>query len=230
MSPETRRTLARLAEPGYQAFQQSLIPGVQNLLGVRLPALHRLAARLAAGDWRRELAEPDQCYEETLLRGLVIGRVSLSLPLAEALGLVEGYLPLIDNWCTCDTFCSCLKLARAQPEACFALAARAAASPQEYTARFGTVLLLRWWATPQALPAVLRVYRGVCCPAFYARMALAWGYAELAAVDFDAVRSAMDAAELDDFTYNKALQKMRESRRITPRQKELCQSCKRVKP
>lgn len=42
-----RAELERLADPAYRAFSSGLLPGVDNLLGVRLPALRRLAGALA---------------------------------------------------------------------------------------------------------------------------------------------------------------------------------------
>ena len=45
LSSQVRRQLQGMAEPGYAAFSASLIPGVQAMLGVRLPRLRALAAR-----------------------------------------------------------------------------------------------------------------------------------------------------------------------------------------
>ena len=53
LSSQVRRQLQGMAEPGYAAFSASLIPGVQAMLGVRLPRLRALAARHP-----RPLAEP----------------------------------------------------------------------------------------------------------------------------------------------------------------------------
>ena len=47
---EIRERLLDLAEPEYQKFSSSLLPGVENVLGVRLPKLRKLAEQLAAKD------------------------------------------------------------------------------------------------------------------------------------------------------------------------------------
>lgn len=49
---EIRERLLALAEPEYQTFSSSLLPGVENVLGVRLPKLRKLAEQLAAKDWK----------------------------------------------------------------------------------------------------------------------------------------------------------------------------------
>ena len=46
-------TLVSMAEPKYRDFSAALLPGVDNLLGVRLPALRKMAAKIAReADWR----------------------------------------------------------------------------------------------------------------------------------------------------------------------------------
>ena len=227
MTEALRRQLAALADPEYRDFQHSLLPGVENYLGVRLPQLHKIAAALARNGWQAEFAAPDETFEECLLRGIVIGR--LNLPKAQLFSQVRAYVPRIKDWCTCDTFCSVLKQVKLYKEDFFNLAADFCRSDDEFSARFGAVLLLRYYSAPETLPAALEAYQTIRCPAFYARMGRAWGYAEFAAVDFTATLAAMRAADLDDDTWNCALQKMRESRRILPEQKELCKQWKRNK-
>ncbi len=55
-------------------FTAALMPGVENVLGIRLPVLRKIARQIAAGDWRTYLAEAEDFYfEERMLQGLVIG-------------------------------------------------------------------------------------------------------------------------------------------------------------
>lgn len=225
MTDQLRARLAALADPGYRAFQQPLLPGVKDMLGVRLPVLQKIAARLAKEGWQAEFAAPDQTFEERMLRGLVLGRLA-GAP-AQILPMVREFLPVIDNWSVCDSFCAGFKMAKIYKEKIFAFAADCAASPAEYTARVGAVLLLWYYAAPEDLPRSLVAYRRLTCPAFYARMAAAWGYAVFAAAGFEQTIAAMQAAGLEDAVWNKALQKMRESRRITPAQKQWCKEHKR---
>lgn len=225
MTDLLRANLAALADPAYRAFQLPLLPGVQNYLGVRLPALQKEAARLAKGGWQAEFAQPDETFEEQMLRGLVLGRLK-GTP-AQILPMVREFLPQIDNWAVCDSFCAGFKMAKIYKEEIFEFAAECAAGSAEYTARAGAVLLLWYYAGADDLPRSLAAYRHLVCPAFYARMAAAWGYSVFAATDFDRTIKAMQAAGLDDAVWNKALQKMRESRRITPAQKEWCRQHKR---
>lgn len=225
MTEMLRARLAAMADLAYRAFQLPLLPGVEHYLGVRLPALQKEAARLAKGGWQAEFAQPDETFEERMLRGLILGRLK-GTP-EKILPMVREFLPQVDNWAVCDSFCAGFKIAKIYKEEIFEFAGECAASSEEYTARAGAVLLLWHYAAPGDLPRSLAAYRRLVCPAFYARMGAAWGYSVFAAVDFDRTIEAMQAAGLEDAVWNKALQKMRESRRITPEQKEWCRQHKR---
>lgn len=47
---QLRERIEALAEPEFQKFSASLIPGVNRLLGVRLPVLRNLAREVAGGE------------------------------------------------------------------------------------------------------------------------------------------------------------------------------------
>ena len=95
-------------------FTAALMPGVENVLGIRLPVLRKIARQIAAGDWRTYLAEAEDFYfEERMLQGLVIGCARCTP--AEKLEHVARFVPKIDNWAVCDCFCWRLKAAERQP-------------------------------------------------------------------------------------------------------------------
>lgn len=225
MTGAVRAALSEAVDPAYRAFQQKLLPGVENYLGVRLPVLQKMARQLAKGDWRTALAAPDETYEERMLRGMVIGAAPVGVE--DRFGLIREFLPAIDNWGVCDSFCAALREAREYKREYIDFVKQYVASDREFEARFAAVLLLWYCAGPGELEESLALYARIRQPALYARMGVAWGYSVFAATDFDRTLAAMKQAALDDFTWNKALQKMRESRRLTPLQKQEAQRLKR---
>lgn len=70
-----RKELKTLEDPTYREFHSSLIPGANNILGVRIPQLRIMAKGLAKKeDWRTFVEATDtQYYEETMLQGMIIG-------------------------------------------------------------------------------------------------------------------------------------------------------------
>ena len=80
MNSELRARLESLADPGYRAFSARLLPVGTPLLGVRLPALRRIARELSRGDWRAYLdGAADGSFEEILLQGMVIGYAEMDM-------------------------------------------------------------------------------------------------------------------------------------------------------
>lgn len=68
-----------MAEETYREFQKKLLPEVRNYAGVRLPALRKLAKRIAKENGKGYLDEvlgrdaELELFEEIMLQGMVIG-------------------------------------------------------------------------------------------------------------------------------------------------------------
>lgn len=52
MDKTIRVQIFELMDEKYQKFASALIPNVNNVVGVRLPELRKLAKIIAKGDWR----------------------------------------------------------------------------------------------------------------------------------------------------------------------------------
>lgn len=52
MEKTIKEKLLDLADDKYQKFAAALLPNIDNVLGVRLPLLRKLAREIAKGDWR----------------------------------------------------------------------------------------------------------------------------------------------------------------------------------
>ena len=104
-----RAHLEGLKDPHLAQFSSGLLPGLTRpILGVRTPQLRTFAKTLAKTDWRDTLTElTADTYEELLLEGLIIAYAATTRE--EQFALVSGFVPKIDNWAVCDTFCNSLK-------------------------------------------------------------------------------------------------------------------------
>ena len=168
-----RRALEEAAEPEYRAFSARLLPRDTQLLGVRLPVLRRLAKALAAGDWRAYLdTARDDSFEERIVQGMTLGLARASL--AEKMPYILRFLPKIDNWSLCDSFCASLKAARTEPDATLALIDRCIGTPEAYTARFAAVQLLMYYMDAAHLDASLAQLERVRAQEDAAQVAVAW--------------------------------------------------------
>lgn len=221
-----KQRLQALAEPDYRVFQAGLLPGVDNLLGVRLPSLRRLARELAREEGAACLSRlTEDSFEETMLQGMVIGclpdRPETVLPLA------ASFVPKITNWSLCDSFCSGFKLAARCPGIVWDFVLPYLSSEEEFAARFGVVMLLFYYVDNDHIDRVLELLGTVEQPGYYARMAVAWALSVCYVRFPEKTLAWLEECRLDDFTYNKALQKAVESRCVTPAQRVLLRSKKR---
>ena len=112
-----REALLGLADEKNAANTDGLITTEHKpVLGVRLPVLRNYAQNIIKirryNEYLNDEAT-DEYLEETLLRGLIIGygTVREKEDIVTALELLDEYLPLIDNWLICDTFCNTFKIA-----------------------------------------------------------------------------------------------------------------------
>ena len=107
---DIKEQLSLLAEPAYRDFSSSLLPVTEHILGVRLPALRKLAKE----NWLENLARCTQdSFEEIMLQGFIIGYAKAPLP--DILEQIAAFLPKINNWSVCDSFCITLKAAGENP-------------------------------------------------------------------------------------------------------------------
>lgn len=209
--------LSPLAEPSYRDFHVRLVPELSagDMLGVRLPALRKLAGQLAAGPDARAILDdrtPDRYYEETIVRGAVIG--AAKLPLTERLQYIADFVPYITNWAICDAFVSGLRFKKAELPAVRAFLAPYLESAEEFPARFGAVMLLRFFVRADCITDTLTALTALPAPGYNAQMAAAWALAECLVKFPDETLAHLKLSMLSPWTYRKTLQKALESRRL----------------
>ena len=220
-----REQLLELTEPKYMKFTSALMPGVENVLGIRLPVLRSIAKEIAAGDWRAYLAEAEDFYfEERMLQGLVIGYARCEP--AEKLAHVARFVPKIDNWAVCDCL-SPKAFAGHKPELLENIR-EWAKSEHVYTCRFGLEMLMTHFLDDDFKPEYLELAADVKLEDYYAKMMVAWFFATALAKQWDAAVVYLQQNRLEPWTHNKTIQKARESYRITAGQKEYLKTLKRT--
>lgn len=209
---QVRTLLLEEQDVGYQAFQYRLIPGAGQVIGVRMPKLRAIAAKMIREDWRSFLDAPSSegWYEEIILRALVIALAQM--PLTERLARVQAFVPEIQNWAVCDVFCSALRIA--DKDTLWAFLQPYLKSTEEFPARFGAVMLLQNFIAAEDLPRTLSALVEIPATGYNARMGIAWALSVCGVKFPEQALDFLETAKLDDWTYNKALQKMLESRRL----------------
>lgn len=254
MRKEIRDRISQYAEKDYRDFSAALIPGAKQLLGVRLPKLREIAKDIAKGDWRSELesAEGDFAdiwFEETMLRGMITGYGTAKKDVTESEGIVyfEKFIPMIDDWSVCDSFCNSFTFANKHRDKVWEVMQKYLYSDKEFEVRVALILLLSQYlkydssnkklsrkrnvSMEDIADSLLNKEASVCtknqypylekilvvlnrefCQGYYAQMAAAWLLAEaFVCFPYEVNRMLVDDCQLDKQTFNKAIQKIRES-------------------
>lgn len=215
------RRLRSMAESEYKAFNHKLIPTGYEILGVRMPALKKLAKEIAAhADLQTYLDTAEYTtYEHILLYGLVVG--SLRKPSLET---VFRYLdPLIlrfDNWAHVDTIVAMPKVFKQHPDEVLAHFLPLKEHEGEFTKRTFVILVMDHLMTDTHIDTALKLLPEVPQGQYYVDMAIAWAVSLGLVKYYDKTIPLIEQRVFSKFVHNKAIQKARESFRIIPEVKE----------
>ncbi|MGE6513520.1 DNA alkylation repair protein [Lysinibacillus sphaericus] len=223
-----RDQLFALQDRGYQKFSSALIPTIDanTIIGVRIPLLRKLAKEIAKEQPLQFLQTAESVYfEEILLQGLVIG--SIKQAPQEKLPLIAQFIPKIDNWSVCDSFCSGLKFTKTNQALVWDFLQPYCQSTNAYDVRFAVVILLNYYVDEQYIQKTLQLLDDISHEDYYVKMALAWAVSICYIKMPKQTMPYLKNNHLDLFTYNKALQKITESLRIDADTKQIIRAMRR---
>ncbi len=226
-SKKIKNILRSQAQADYKKFSASLIPNIDNVLGVKLPLLRKLAKEIYnTGDWQNFITtEKEEFMEETMLKGMIIAL--LKEPTELILKYISDFIPKINNWAVCDTFCAGLKFTNKNKEIVWNFIQPYLKSDKEYEIRFGVVMILNYFVEDKYITDALNILDKIQHEGYYAKMAVAWALSICFIKQEKPTFEYFKNSNLDDWTYNKALQKCRESLRVSKEMKETLQKMKR---
>jgi len=233
MGPIIRNRLEELKEEEYKKFTAALIPGIDRdkMLGVRIPALRKLAAELLKGDpvevrdYIRTLGI-DSLYEEKQLWGILIGKAKLED--SERMEQYRRFVPVIDNWAVCDIACGTLVAAKKNPESWLPFFLSYVKQNTEYEIRFGVVMLLANFIDEEHIDQVLLALSEVKHPAYYVTMAVGWTLSACYVRFPQKTEVLLAAGTLSKEVQNKTIQKIRESNSVSKQEKEHMKGYKQI--
>ncbi len=225
---EIRQRLEELAEKKYKEFSEGLIPGSREILGVRIPALRAFSKVIAKGDWQTYLDNAvDDSFEEVYLQGFVIGYAKADFQ--TILPYIKKYVAKINDWSLCDGFCATLKLTKKYKTDFKILLKEYADNNTEFVQRFVAVMLMNYYLEDTDIDETLCMLDKLKNPGYYCKMGVAWAVATAMAKQREKTMEylAQGNNTLEDWTYNKAIQKMQESFRISKEDKAILKEMKR---
>lgn len=224
MVDNIQKELLKCQDDDYKLFVQKLIPNCHNIIGVRMPLLKKMAKEIAKNNPHTFIVSTPQSHEEHILQALVVAKLVKNLNHFE---LIKQFVPHINNWAVCDTFCTYLKGVRLYPNDVFDFIQPYLNSQKEFEVRFALVLILFHFVHQDHLIKIFHIVDHFNHNGYYASMGAAW----LLSICFikypEATLSYLKSSKLDTITYNRAIQKVIESHAVEKKWKITLNSIKR---
>lgn len=216
--------LFSLQDRKYRDFHSKLILN-DRLIGIRTRLLKKIAKDISKTDYKSFIElNKNEYYEEKMIHGLIIGYIN---DYGEMIECLNNYFPYIDNWALCDLTCSNLKIFKNNLDNGFKYICKLVKSKNPWVVRVGVVLLLDYYIDKKYLNKIFNICNTIQNNDYYVKMAVAW-LLSMCYVKFpnDTIIYLNDNL-LDDWTYNKTIQKVRESNRIDKETKQRFDMIKR---
>lgn len=221
-----RRMIQENAEPEYAAFSSKLIPGKEGIMGVRIPVLRDIARSIVKDDWEAFLQDTPENFEEEMLRGLVIATAPMDTE--RRIELTESHLDIIDNWSTCDSFCTSWKVLRKDSERIYDYFSALMDSGTEYRMRVSLIMRMDHFLDGDHVEDILDDIVSYRHEGYYYKMGAAWAVSFCYIKFPEVTEGYLKDPKMDDWICNKSIQKIRESYRVPDESKERLKSLRRT--
>lgn len=218
--------LYSLQDKKYLDFHSKLVSNT-NIIGIRVPILKQIAKSLANNDYNSFINNnKHSTYEETMLHGLVIGY--LKCPFKDVLEYLNVFIPFNDNWAVNDTVCANLKIFKKNQEDGFKYINKLIKSKNDWTIRFGLVLLLDHYINDKYIDKIFNIINSIKSEEYYVKMANAWLLSICYIKYHKKTYNFLLNNNLDSFTFNKAISKICDSYRVDKSVKEQLKQLKTI--
>lgn len=215
---ELLETFKRNSDKKFNDFSRTITNSGVPSFGCTVPFVRSLAKCFEA---QEVLSLPTHEYLEVdMLKGIAVS--SCKLPFAEKTPFLTEFAYTIENWAVCDV--SDVKVPTAERARYFDYFCGLVKSDKVFVCRYGTVNLLANYLDSEHIGKVFAALGTIALYGeYYVDMAVAWLIATAMAKCREQTIAYMEnegKTVLNVFTYNRALQKMRDSRRISQEDKQ----------
>lgn len=223
------QTLFENADESYKNFHQSIVPTLpkERIIGVRVPVLRKIAKQLKKDESSKSLANeflqelPHEYYDEDMLHAIIL---SDERDFSTALKRTSEFLPYIDNWAVCDTFCP--KAFGKNKKALWQEIEKWLESEKTFTVRFGIVNAMRFFLDEDFSAEKMKKVLEVSNEDYYVRMAIAWYMSVALVKQWEVAIKVVEDKSLGAWVHNKSIQKSCESFRLSAEQKQYLKTLK----
>lgn len=208
----------------YRNFHSSLSVG-NEVIGIRTPDIKRIAKEISKGNYEEFLSlVGNNYYEEITLYGFILCNIK-DFDISNK--YLNEYKYRINNWASCDLFCSSYKIVKKNKDYYYNFINDNINSDNIWIRRLCFVLLLDYYIEDKYLENIFYLCDKYNTNDYYVNMAVAWLISICYIKYRDITLNYILNNNLDDFTFNKTISKIRDSYRVCMEDKVYLNSLKR---
>ena len=203
--------LFSIKDLNYAKFHSNLTKN-NNIIGIKTPILKQIAKNISKTNYIDFIElNNHKYYEEIIIHGLIITYLK---DYHLAIKLFDEYINYIESWASCDIIVCNFKIIKKNLDNSFIKIKKYLNSPNFWINRVGIVSLLTYYLNDDYIDEVLKISDNINSNEYYVKMANAWLISICLIKYYDKTYNFLLNTKIDNWTYNKALQKAIESYRI----------------
>ena len=208
-----------LATEKLSKFNEKLIPTKYKIFGISVPIMKNIAKQIANGDFYTffEVSKVDS-FEEIMIYGMVIAVAKIDTK--EKIKYLTMWSGVIDNWAHTDYVGAMLKCIIGQQDEYKYFIADLVVSGQEFKTRLAIVLLLNYYLDYEYVDHAIEMVSNITDDKYYVSMAIAWLVSVLYINNRSNAIKFLSTNNLSASTQNRAVQKIRDSLRVSNEDKQ----------
>lgn len=219
--------LYRHQDQKYGDFLSKLVPNMprEAFIGIRSPEYKKIIKEVHT-EAEEEIEKfmnslPHEFQEENSLQVMLISEIK---DYERCVAALEQFLPYINNWAISDGVGA--KTFDKNHHKLILKISEWIKDDAPYTKRVAMLLIKKYFLDEDFKPEYLSWAAEIRSDEYYVNMMTAWLFADALVKQWDSAIEFLKTRQMDTWTHNKAIQKARESFRITPEQKEYLNSLK----
>lgn len=214
------------ADEKYRKFTLNLIPNYKYVIGIKSPILKNIVKNISKENYKNYFKVFDDLtkeknlfyHEEKIIYAYIISYKKEDIKIK--LKRIDMFIKLIDNWAICDAACSSFKFIQKNKEDFYSYLMTKIKTKNMWEQRFILVSLLDYYIEEKYLDEIFKIIEKIKSNEYYVNMAKAWllsiCYVKFPKETFEFLKNS----NLDTWTINKSIQKIRESTRVSKEDKE----------
>ena len=215
-----KKELLLLSDEKYQQFLAKLGIGELKPIGIKIPELKKIAKQMAQSNWQEFFdAEPNFCPEVIMLKGLCLGYAKIDFD--EFLIYLKKMFEIVESWSETDTTAPACRIIAKNKQRIWQEIQPYLFCGKEYKTRLAIIILLDYYLTDEWIDKVLELLPQIEQGQYYVDMAIAWTLSVCFVKFRDKTLEVFEQKRFSKFVQNKAIQKCRESFRVSGTDKHL---------